>query len=113
MEQKHQHNMEHSLRKEFDLANSVREEDTKSYGHAMRKRTNGSGAIREELRALDENSVWTVEVPPTVSYVLRKKGVFNAKIDADGGSNVTKRESWPGETRNFSGSITDLHLPLL
>ncbi|KAG2849647.1 hypothetical protein PC118_g9195 [Phytophthora cactorum] len=41
-------------------------------------------AIEEELRALEENGVWVVVVPPVDSHVLHTKWVFKTKTDADG-----------------------------
>ena len=38
----------------------------------------------EEMRALEDNDVWKVEVPPKGSHVLHTKWVFKTKLDADG-----------------------------
>ena len=45
-------------------------------------------AIDEELKALEENGVWEVVVPPKGSHVLHNKYLFKTKTDADG--NVEK-----------------------
>ncbi|KAE8893008.1 hypothetical protein PF005_g12293 [Phytophthora fragariae] len=40
--------------------------------------------IADELKALNENGVGAVEVPPIGSHVLHTKRVFKTKTDADG-----------------------------
>lgn len=39
---------------------------------------------KEELQALEEKSVWMVEVPPACSHVLKTKRVFKTDTDAGG-----------------------------
>nr|CCA26030.1 PREDICTED: hypothetical protein [Albugo laibachii Nc14] len=41
-------------------------------------------AVSEELRALKENGVWEVVIPPTCSHVLHNKWVFKTKTGANG-----------------------------
>ena len=37
----------------------------------------------EELRALEDNDEWKVEVPPKGSHVLHTKWVLKTKLDGD------------------------------
>jgi hypothetical protein len=69
-----------------DVVNSVRVADPKNYGEAMKSplKDEWTMAMVEELKALEENGVWTVELPPVGSHVLHTKWVFKTKTDADG-----------------------------
>lgn len=107
--------MKHSAMKEFDVVNSVREEDPKSYGHYMRisQKDKWAVSIRKELCVEEENKEWTVEVPPTGSHVLHTKWVLRRRPKRMERSKVTKRDSWPVGASNFSGPLVDLSLPPL
>ncbi|POM58937.1 Mitochondrial Carrier (MC) Family [Phytophthora palmivora] len=69
-----------------NVANSVREADPKNYGQAMRSvlKDKWEIAMTEDIKALEENGVWTVVVPRNGSHVLHTKRVFKTKTDADG-----------------------------
>ncbi|GMF60847.1 unnamed protein product [Phytophthora fragariaefolia] len=69
-----------------DVVSSVTEMDPKNYREAMRSRLRAqwSEAIRDELRALEENGVWMVVRRPRGVRVLHTKWVFKTKRDAEG-----------------------------
>lgn len=51
------------------MINSVREAGQKNYGQVMttEKRENWLVAMSEELKALEDNGIWLVVVPPNIS----------------------------------------------
>uniref|UniRef100_A0AAV1T532 Integrase catalytic domain-containing protein n=1 Tax=Peronospora matthiolae TaxID=2874970 RepID=A0AAV1T532_9STRA len=69
-----------------DVVNVIRESDPKSYGQAMKSglKDKWVAAMDEELRALEDNDVWKVEVRPKGSHVLHTKWVFKTKLNAEG-----------------------------
>nr|CCA15754.1 PREDICTED: hypothetical protein [Albugo laibachii Nc14] len=65
------------------VVNAVCELDPKNYGEAMM--TQGKHkwmtAVSEELKALEENGVWEVVIPPTGSHVMHNKWDFKTKTE--------------------------------
>lgn len=58
----------------------------------------------------DENSLWTVEVPPTIAMYYTRRGFLRGRPTWMVLSNVTKTDSWFAGTSNFSASTMASHL---
>nr|CCA18211.1 hypothetical protein ALNC14_043540 [Albugo laibachii Nc14] len=68
------------------VVNAVCDLDPKNYGEAMMSQGKHKWmtAVSEELKALEENGVWEVMIPPTGSHVSHNKWVFKTKKNANG-----------------------------